>query len=132
MSLLEMLLKFALGLLMMAAGLNHFRNPSFYLRMMPDYLPSPEALVVLSGLAEMLVGALLLIPRFSRLAAWALIALLLAVFPANVNMALHPERFPEFSSTGLWVRLPLQGLLILWAWWYTRPEAPAAPRPRAG
>ncbi|HLL04243.1 MAG TPA: DoxX family membrane protein [Myxococcaceae bacterium] len=132
MSLLNMLLKFALGLLMMAAGLNHFRNPSFYLRMMPDYLPSPEALVVLSGLAEMLVGALLLVPRFSRLAAWALIALLLAVFPANVNMALHPEQFPEFSSTGLWVRLPIQGLLILWAWWYTRPEAPAAPLPRAG
>ncbi len=118
--------------MMVAAGINHFRNPTFYVRMMPDYLPWHEALVAFSGVAEILVGALLLVPRFSRLGAWALIALLLAVFPANVNMALHPEQFPTMSPTALWIRLPIQAVLILWAWWYTRPEAPAAPRPRAG
>jgi uncharacterized membrane protein len=127
---LKTVLKFVLGLAMVAAGINHFRNPTFYVRMMPDFLPWHEALVALSGVAEVLVGALLLVPRFTRLAAWGLIALLIAVFPANVNMALHPEQF-QMSPTALWIRLPIQAVFILWAWWYTRPEAAAAPLPRA-
>jgi uncharacterized membrane protein len=129
---LKTLLKYVLGLMMVAAGINHFRNPTFYVRMMPDSLPWHEALVALSGVAEMLVGALLLVPRLTRLAAWAMIALFIAVFPANVNMALHPDRFPEMSPTALWLRLPVQALLILWAWWYTRPAAPLTPPSRAG
>ncbi len=75
---------------------------------------------VLSGLAEIGLGGLLLFEGWSRLAAWGLIALLIAVFPANVNMALHPELYPWASSLGLWLRLFLQGLLIAWAYWYTR------------
>jgi uncharacterized membrane protein len=128
---LKTVLKYVLGLAMVAAGINHFRNPTFYVAMMPDLLPWHEALVALSGVAEVLVGALLLMPRFTRLAAWGLVALLIAVFPANVNMALHPEQFPAMSPTALWIRLPIQAVLILWAWWYTRPDAPAAPLPRA-
>lgn len=108
----------------MAAGVNHFVMPKFYLRMMPPYLPGHLALVYLSGVAEILLGTLMLVPATSRLAAWGLIALLIAIFPANLHMALHPERFPEFSPTSLWLRLPLQALPLAWAYWHTRPMTP--------
>jgi uncharacterized membrane protein len=104
------------------AGINHFRSPDFYVRMMPPYLPLHRELVWLSGVAEVVLGVLLLIPRTSIAAAWGLIALLAAVFPANVQMALHPETFPSLSPAALWLRLPLQGVLIAWAWWLTRPR----------
>ena len=110
------------GLFFMAAGVNHFLNMPFYLSIMPPYLPWPVALVYLSGVAEIGLGGLLLFARWSRLAAWGLIALLLAVFPANVHMALHPELYPWASSLGLWIRLSLQGILIAWAYWYSRPQ----------
>jgi uncharacterized membrane protein len=103
------------------AGLNHFVSPDFYVHMMPPYLPAHLALVYLSGIAEVVLGALLLVPRWWRLAAWGLIALLVAIFPANLHMALHPELFASVASPGLlWLRLPLQAGLIVWAWWYTR------------
>lgn len=108
------------GLFFMAAGVNHFLNTPFYVSIMPPYLPWPVALVYLSGVAEIGLGGLLLFERWSRLAAWGLIALLLAVFPANVHMALHPELYPWASSLGLWFRLSLQGILIAWAYWYSR------------
>ncbi|MBX9657615.1 MAG: DoxX family membrane protein [Nitrospiraceae bacterium] len=108
------------GLFFMAAGVNHFVNLPFYVSIMPPYLPWPVALVCLSGVAEIGLGGLLLFEGWSRLAAWGLIALLIAVFPANVHMALHPELYPWASSLGLWLRLFLQGLLIAWAYWYTR------------
>jgi len=63
---------------------------------------------------------MLLAPRSAPLAAWGVIALLVAVFPANLHMATHPEQFKEFSPTALWVRLPIQVLLIVWAYWFTR------------
>src|SRR5207248_11723419 len=93
----------------------------------PPYLPWPLALVIISGLAEMGLGALLLAPRWSALAAWGLIALLIAVFPANLHMALHPWLYPWASAALLWLRLPLQALLIAWAYWHTRPEAGLIP-----
>ncbi len=108
------------GLFFIAAGANHFVNTPFYVSIMPPYLPWPVALVYISGVAEIGLGGLLLFERWSRLAAWGLIALLIAVFPANVHMALHPELYPWASSLGLWLRLFLQGLLIAWAYWYTR------------
>ena len=110
------------GLFFMAAGVNHFLNMPFYVSIMPPYLLWPVALVYLSGVAEIGLGGLLLFERWSRLAAWGLIALLLAVFPANVHMALHPELYPWASSLGLWLRLSLQGILIAWAYWYSRPQ----------
>ena len=76
------------------------------------YLPWPVALVYISGVAEILLGTLLMLPRTSRLAGWGLIALLVAVFPANIHMALHPELYPTMSPRALWIRLPLQGVLI--------------------
>lgn len=114
------------GLLYIAAGINHFVSPDLYVPMMPDYLPWHLALVYLSGVAESLLGALLLVPRTSRWAAWGLIALLLAIFPANINMAIHPDQFDWATPTALYLRLPMQAVLIAWAWWYTRPDAPAA------
>lgn len=101
------------------AGLNHFHSTAFYVRMMPPYLPWPLFLVYASGIAEIVLGVALLISRVQSPAAWGLIALLIAVFPANIYMALHPELFPEFRPELLWARLPLQGLLIAWASAYT-------------
>ena len=114
-----------LGVLFVLAGMNHFVNTAFYLGIMPPYLPWHLALVYLSGVAEVGLGGLLLIPRWSAPAAWGLIALMVAVFPANLHMALHAGLYPWASVTGLWLRLPLQGVLIAWTYWYTRPGARA-------
>ena len=120
---LRLILKWLLALLFIAGGINHFANPDPYVAIMPPYLPAPLTPVYLSGAAEVLLGILLLIPRFERLAAWGLIALLIAVFPANLHMALHPELFPGIPQPALWLRLPLQGVLIVWAYWFTRPPS---------
>jgi uncharacterized membrane protein len=111
--------RYLYGIAFMAAGANHFLSTPFYVSIMPPYLPWHEALVYGSGLAEIGLGTLLLIERWSRLAAWGLIFLLVAVFPANLHMAMHPEQYEWASSLMLWLRLPLQGFLILWAYWYT-------------
>jgi uncharacterized membrane protein len=114
-----------LGVVMIVAGVNHFASPDFYLPMMPPYLPAHLELVYLSGLAEVALGVGVLIPRTRRLSAWGLIALFVAVFPANLHMALHdiPLRGAE-QGAGIWnwVRLPFQAVFIAWAWWFTRPE----------
>ena len=110
-----------LGVLFVAAGLYHFINPDFYLKIMPPYLPWHLFLVYLSGLFEVALGIAILIPKFTRMAAWGLIALLITVFPANVHMALHPQLYPNLPALGLWLRLPLQFVFIAWAYWHTRP-----------
>ncbi len=111
--------KYLLAVLFILAGLNHFWHTAFYVRIMPSYLPWPVFLVELSGLCETALGILLLPPATTRLAARGLIALLFAVFPANLNMALHPDRFPEFSPLLLWTRVPLQALLVWWVYRHT-------------
>ena len=112
--------RYLYGVAFMAAGSNHFFNTQFYVSIMPPYLPWHEALVYVSGLAEIGLGGLLLTGRWHRLAAWGLIALLIAIFPANIHMAMHPEQYAWASPVMLWLRLPLQGFLILWAYWFTR------------
>jgi uncharacterized membrane protein len=109
---------------MIGAGLLHFTFPAPYVRIVPAFLPSPLALVHASGAFEILGGAGLLVERTRRWAAWGLVALFVAVFPANVNMAVHRIGF-DGPPWVLWARLPLQGVLVAWAWWYTRD----APRP---
>ena len=104
------------------AGFNHFINSEFYLKIMPPVLPAPLFLVYLSGVFEIILGALLLISRFTRVAAWSLIALLIAVFPANIYMATNAERFQEFSPFALWLRLPLQFVIIFWVYLFTKTE----------
>ena len=99
------------------AGANHFLNPGPYLAMMPPYLPWPEGLIMVSGIAEIAGGLGLLIPKVRRLAGWGLNALLVAVFPANVQVALHGWPGVPMPQWTLWVRLPLQGVLIVWVYW---------------
>ncbi len=112
--------RYLFGMLFIGAGVSHFVIPQFFIDIVPPYLPWPRTLVYLSGIAEMGLGALLLFRRWQGLAGWGLIALLIAVFPANLYMAQHPERFPEIPRNALLLRLPLQAVLIAWAYWYTR------------
>jgi uncharacterized membrane protein len=110
-----------LALLFLAAGLLHFLIPRTYVAIMPPYLPAHLALVYISGFFEMLGGAgLLFSAPVRRIAAWGLVALLIAVLPANINMALHHAKFATIPAWTLWLRLPLQLPLIWWAWVYTR------------
>ena len=118
--LLKTILKYTFALAFIAGGVNHFLNPKLYLKIMPPYLPWHLPLVYISGVAEVVLGAALLIPTLTPWAAWGLIALLVAVFPANLYMAMNPELFRGIPPTLLWLRLPLQGVLIAWAYWYTR------------
>ncbi|ELZ98707.1 hypothetical protein C440_00085 [Haloferax mucosum ATCC BAA-1512] len=122
-------LRYVMGCLYIVAGVLHFVDPHVYVQLVPPSFPAALELVYISGIAEIALGAGVLVPRTRRLAAWGLIALLLAVFPANVYMATHdvvltgaPEAIRNPSTAARWARLPLQGVLIAWAWWYTRPE----------
>jgi uncharacterized membrane protein len=117
-----------MGSMYVAAGVLHFVVPGLYVQIVPPMFPARLVLVYLSGLAEVAVGIGLLLPRTRRHAAWATIALLVAIFPANVYMATHGvvvQGMPgggDPSALVRWGRLPLQGVLILWAFWYTRPS----------
>lgn len=113
------MLVYLMGFLYILAGINHFINPPFYLKIMPPYLPQHGLLVVLSGVAELMLGILVLIPATRVWAAWGLILLLIAVFPANLYMAYDPK-FQELSAWLRWGRLPLQFVLIWWAYQYTK------------
>ncbi|CAN5870488.1 DoxX family protein [soil metagenome] len=117
-------LRWLLTIVMVAAGVNHFIHPPPYLGMMPAELPQGWhlPLVYISGVFEILGGLGLLLPATRRAAAWGLIALLVAVFPANLNMALNhlPLGDSLVPQWALWARLPLQVVLIVWAWWFTR------------
>jgi uncharacterized membrane protein len=102
-------------------GVMHFVKPDFYLAIMPPWVPFHEAMVIVSGIAEIVLGVALLVPRTRRLAAWGLIALLVAVFPANIQALLN-ARAQGLPELALWIRLPLQGALIYWAYRYTLPR----------
>lgn len=110
---------YLMALLYIAAGINHFRNPRVYLKIIPSNYPNPKLLNQVSGLAEIVLGIGLCIPFASKFSAWGIIALLIAIFPANLYMLQN-----EKAALGLpkWVRLlrlPLQGILIYWAFMYT-------------
>jgi uncharacterized membrane protein len=106
----------ALGATFLATGALHFLRPRVYEAIMPPYLPAHRALVYASGAAEAAGGAGVLHPRTARPAGWWLIATLVAVFPANVEMALSAERFRAIPEPLLWARLPLQAVIIAWVW----------------
>ena len=121
------ILRWVLTVFMVAAGLNHFLSPEPYLGMMPAEIPERfhVLLVDISGIAEMAGGLGLILPATRRLAAWGLIALYVAIFPANLNMAINhlPLGTKPIDAWLLWARLPLQLLLIVWSFWYTRRDA---------
>lgn len=108
------------------AGGYHFVKPDLYVAIMPPYLPVQLELVYLSGLFEILGGIAVLVPGIRIRAGRGLILLLLAIYPANVHMALHPELFPDISAVALYARMPFQILFIAWAFWATRPDVRAA------
>lgn len=111
-----------LSLFFVVAGINHFRDPAFYLAMMPPYLPAHDLLVAASGVLEIAGGVGVLVPGLRTRVGWGLAALLVAVFPANLHMALNPELFPGLSAAALWARLPVQLLFIAWCLWATNAE----------
>lgn len=126
MSRIKTVLLYVMAAFYIFAGYNHLANPEFYLAIMPPNLPEPELLNVLSGLAEIVLGVFLLEPRTRALAAWGTIALLVAVFPANIYAAtanIGPEGPGSGAGMANWIRLPFQIVFIAWAWWYTLPEA---------
>ena len=106
----------ALGALFVAAGLMHFARPRWYRAIMPRSLPAHRELVAAIGVAEIAGGVAVLSDRTARAGGWWLIATRIAVFPANVSMALRPEDFPRIPPAALWARLPLQGLFVWWVW----------------
>ena len=114
-SLVRSTLRWLLSLGFVAAGVYHFVAPRFYLTIMPPFLPWPLALIFISGIAEILGGLGVLMPPLRPLAGWGLIALLIAVFPANLYAAFH-----GVGSTPawiLWARLPFQPVFIAWVYW---------------
>ena len=129
MSLSKRILLYVQSLAYILAGFNHLLNPEFYVAIMPPGLPSPEWLNVISGLFEIVLGVFLLEKRVRYLAAWGIIALLIAVFPANLYVAqvnLGSDGPGTGNAIANWIRLPFQALFIAWAWWYTLPEEPDA------
>lgn len=108
--------RFLAGPFFVFAGVMHFVIPKVYARAVPPYLPEPEAIVYASGVAEIAGGLGLMSARTRRAAGWWLIATLVAIFPANVHMALNADDFPEVpgGETALWARLPFQAIFIAW------------------
>ena len=122
-----------LGLGMVGIGTLHFVNPAPFEAIVPPFLPWATAIVYISGVAEIGLGLGMLLPRTRRFAAWGLVALYIAIYPANIYHAVAnvPMGGVEASLAYHIIRLPMQFVLIAWAWWHTRPE-PAALAPKVG
>jgi len=121
---------YAIALLFAAAGTAHFVWPEPFVRIVPPYLPAPRTLVYGSGAAELLGAIGILVPGLRGYAGWGLLLLLLAVFPANVHMALHPAEFERIPAWVLYLRLPLQFVLMGWIYWALGLGAPSWGQPR--
>ncbi len=115
------LVLFGLAVFFVYFGIDHFINPNFYLSIMPPSFPLHEEAVYISGFFEIVGGFGVLIPRFRRIAGWGLVVLLIAVYPANIYMAITPEAFPDIPVEMLYFRLALQFLFFYWAYSVTRP-----------
>nr|WP_322624096.1 DoxX family membrane protein [uncultured Flavobacterium sp.] len=109
---------YLMAVLYVLAGLNHFRVPRMYTRIIPPSFPAPELLNYISGIAEVVLGIGLCIPALTPFSAWGIIALLIAVFPANVYMLTNPKAGMGVPKWILWLRLPLQAVLAYWAYLY--------------
>jgi uncharacterized membrane protein len=117
------------GAFFVVAGVTHFTNRDFFTAIVPPYLPWPVMLVYVSGVAEIVLGVMLMVPATTQIAAWGLIALLVAVFPANIHMAMNPQLYPGTPYAALLLRLPMQGVMIALAYWFTRGAGFAAKSP---
>ena len=108
------------GIIFIIAGINHFIMPGFYLEIMPPYLPFPIILIYASGLAEIICGTLLIPKQSRKLGAWLTILLLIAVFPANIQMTLDEYQNGGLLFYGSVLRLPLQFLFIWGIYKFTK------------
>lgn len=120
-----------LSVAFITTGVLHFLHPETYEQIVPDAMPAHHAIVLVSGAAEIAGGVGVAFARTRVVAGIWLAALLVLVFPANVNMAVNSQRFASIAPALLWARLPLQGLLIWWAWRATHPRQEAQPPPGA-
>jgi uncharacterized membrane protein len=109
-----------LAIFYILAGVNHFANPEFYMKIMPPMLPWHLLLIQISGVIELALGIAVLIPRYRQLAAWGIILLLIAVFPANIYHAMIAHESTVAPPIAVYIRLPVQLLFIWWAWVYTK------------
>ncbi len=102
------------------AGVNHFRAPSFYVKIMPTWIPNHKLMVMLSGIAEIVLGAFLLVPQTQSLAAWGIILMLIVFFSVHIFMIQNRNTlFKDKPAWILYLRLPMQFVLIYWAYLYT-------------
>jgi uncharacterized membrane protein len=113
-------LLYVMTLFYIANGVNHFLNQGAYLKIMPPYIPFHRPMVILSGIAEIFLGAMLLVTSLTQFASWGIILLLILIFTANLHMAFNNELYSNFHPLTLYLRLPLQFVLIAWAFWYTK------------
>ena len=114
-----------IALFFIAGGIAHFVFTDFFVQSMPDYLSYHKELVIISGIFELLGAIGILVPQTRCFSAFGLILLVIAVYPANINMALHPERFKDIPVLFLYVRLPFQFLFVWFIWWAIAPERSA-------
>ncbi|PTS99227.1 DoxX family protein [Flavobacterium sp. HMWF030] len=110
---------YLMAFLYIIAGINHFRNPKMYLKIIPPFFKNPNLINILSGASEIILGVLLTFSVTTCFAAWVIIALLIAVFPANLFMFQNKKASFNLPKWILFVRLPLQLVLIFWAYQYT-------------
>ena len=120
-------LRYVMAAFYIYAGVSHFTRPEFFLSLMPPYMPLHTELVYLSGIAEIVLGVLVAIPRTAMFAGWCIIAMLITFLPVHVHMLVNNHLYPEAPTWALWARFPIQAIFILWAYWFTtdRPRARA-------
>jgi uncharacterized membrane protein len=121
----------AMGIALTLAGVAHFIRPDLFLPMVPAFLPAPEVIVLVSGIVELGIGIVLLVPRTRRFGGWASAAFFLAIWPGSIYMAITGVYPPEFPQTPIyhWARLPFQVLYIGWGVWVGMARLPVGSRP---
>jgi len=112
---------FVVAIFFTIVGITHFTSPDFFVSIVPPYLPAPLALVYVSGFFEIVGGLGVLFPATRTLAGYGLLALLAAVYPANIHMAMNPGEFPDIPPAALYARLPIQFVFAWIVWWATCP-----------
>ncbi len=110
--------QYLLGVVFILAGINHFRTPKLYKRIMPPYIPSQDTMVILSGIAEMILGFLLLNPKTQNIGAWGIIIILILFIPVHIYMLQNEKASMNLPKWLLIIRFPLQLALIYWAYLY--------------
>ena len=111
-----------IALFFMTGGIAHFVVADFFIQAMPDYLAYQQELVMVSGVFEILGAIGILLPQTRLIAGYGLMALIIAVYPANINMAMQPEKYQNISELFLYIRLPMQFILLWFVWWAIKPE----------